>query len=185
MAGKRGRKWSAWSGAGWTLLEALFCLLLVGAVAGWGLPTFATVSRNAAQTSRVNLFIQAVYLARSEAIKRNGVVSLCPTPDGTVCLPTADWRSGWLVFVNTDRDSPAARDPGEELLHVYEPWDDGHILSNRSTLSFRPYGQMGVTATVAFCDDRGAAAAKAVIISQTGRPRITTRSASGGPLPCL
>jgi type IV fimbrial biogenesis protein FimT len=163
----------------------LVCLLLIGVVAGWGLPTFGTVSRNAAQTSRVNLFIQAVYLARSEAIKRNGVVSLCPTADGALCQPAADWRSGWLVFVNTDRDSPAARDPDEELLHVYEPWDGGHILSNRSTLSFRPFGQVGVTATVAFCDDRGAAAAKAVIISQTGRPRIATRSASGGPLPCL
>ena len=185
MAGTGGRGRSVDAEAGWTLLELLACLLVIGIVTGWGLPTFATVSRNAAQTSRVNLFIQAVYLARSEAIKRNGVVSICPTPDGITCQPAADWRSGWLIFVNDDRDSPAARDPDEELLRVYEPWDDGHILSNRSTLSFRAYGQVGVTATVAFCDDRGAAAAKAVIISQTGRPRIATRSASGGELPCL
>jgi type IV fimbrial biogenesis protein FimT len=185
MAGTRGRRRRDDAAAGWTLLEMLVCLLVIGIVAGWGVPTFGTVSRNADQTSRVNLFIQAVYLARSEAIKRNGVVSLCPTADGTLCQPAADWRSGWLVFVNEDRDSPAMRDPGEEVLHVYEAWDGGHILSNRSTLSFRAFGQVGVTATVAFCDDRGAAAAKAVIISQTGRPRISTRSASGGPLPCL
>jgi type IV fimbrial biogenesis protein FimT len=185
MAGTGGRRRSGGAGAGWTLLELLVTLLVIGVLAGWGLPTFATVSRNAAQTSRVNLFIQAIYLARSEAIKRNGVVSLCPTANGAFCQPGNDWRSGWLVFVNDDRDSPAIRDPGEELLQVYEPWDGGHILSNRSTLSFRAYGQVGVTATVAFCDDRGAAAAKAVIISQTGRPRIATRSASGGALPCL
>ena len=185
MEGDQVRNRPARATAGWTLLELLICLSLVGLILGWGLPSFGTVSRNAAQTSRVNLFIQAIYLARSEAIKRNGVVSLCPTFDGTSCQPAADWQSGWLIFVNDDRDSPAARDPDEELLRVYEPWDGGHILSNRSTLSFRAYGQMGVTATVAFCDDRGAAAAKAVIISQTGRPRIATRSASGGPLPCL
>lgn len=185
MDGNQARIRPAHAAAGWTLLELLACLVILGTVAGWGLPSFATVSRNAAQTSRVNLFIQAVYLARSEAIKRNGVVSLCPSVDGMSCQPAADWRSGWLIFVNDDRDSPAARDPDEELLRVYEAWDDGHILSNRSTLSFRPYGQMGVTATVAFCDDRGAAAAKAVIISQTGRPRVATRNPSGGPLPCL
>jgi type IV fimbrial biogenesis protein FimT len=185
MEGKRRRGVRARTGSGWTLVELMACVVVLGLVAGWGLPTFGTLARNAAQTSQVNLFIQAVYLARSEAIKRNGVVSLCPSLDGWSCSPGGDWRTGWLVFVNGDRDSPAARDSGEELLRVYAPWDDGHILSNRSTLSFRAYGQVGVTATVAFCDDRGAAAAKAVIISQTGRPRISLRSASGGPLPCL
>lgn len=169
---------------GVSLLELMIVLLLVGSVLAWGLPTFATSSRNAAQTAEVNLFVQAVYLARSEAIKRNGVVSLCPTTDGATCTPSADWRQGWLVFVNDDHDSPAIRDAGEALLRVYASWDAGHILSNRSTLSFRAFGQVGVTATVTFCDQRGSAKAKAVIIGQTGRPRISTRNSSGGALTC-
>jgi type IV fimbrial biogenesis protein FimT len=111
-------------------------------------------------------------------------VSLCPSRNGNTCTPDADWRTGWLVFVNTDRDSPAARDAGEDLLRVYAAWDAGHILSNRTTLSFRPFGQMGVTATVTFCDDRGSPGARAVIISQTGRPRVSSRNASGGALTC-
>lgn len=111
-------------------------------------------------------------------------MSLCPSRNGSTCSPSAQWTTGWLIFVNLDRDSPAARDADEPVLRVYEPWDAGHITSNRSTLSFRPFGQMGVTATVTFCDDRGSRAARAVIISQTGRPRISSRSASGGSLVC-
>ena len=161
-------------------------MAIVGGLVGWGVPTFREVQRNSARTREVNQFIQAVYLARSEAIKRNGVVSLCPSLDGDGCAPTGTpWHSGWIVFVNSDRDSPAWRDGGETLLRVYAPWARGRVNANRTTLSFRPFGQVGVTATFTFCDDRGPAAARAVIISQTGRPRVSDRSASGGPLTCI
>jgi len=95
------------------------------------------------------------------------------------------WERGWILFVNSDRDSPAFRDPGEEVLRSYPAWTDGHIQANRGTLSFRAFGQMGVTATFAFCDRRGPAAARAVIISQTGRPRVSAKSASGGAIACI
>jgi type IV fimbrial biogenesis protein FimT len=170
---------------GYTLIELIIGLGLIATTLAWGVPSFASLLRNAARTREVNQFIQAVYVARSEAIKRNGVVSLCPSRNGATCSPGLLWSTGWLIFVNLDRDSPAARDPGEPLLRVYEPWDAGHITANRSTLSFRPFGQMGVTATVTFCDDRGSRAARAVIISQTGRPRVASVDGSGRALNCI
>jgi len=171
---------------GFTLPELVFSLAVVAGLLSWGVPSFREFQRNAARTREVNQFIQAVYLARSEAIKRNGVVSLCPSTDGDHCGPGGTpWHAGWIVFVNLDHDSPAVRDDDEELLRVYAPWGGGAVTANRSTLSFRPFGQMGVTATVTFCDERGAAAARAVIISQTGRPRVSSRSASNGPLTCI
>jgi type IV fimbrial biogenesis protein FimT len=169
---------------GHTLPELICALAIIGSVAGWALPSFREVSLDAARTREVNAFLQAIHLARSEALKRNGVVSLCPSPDGTRCAAGTAWQGGWIVFVNQDRDSPAARDAGEALLRAYPAWEDGRIASNRPTLSFRPYGQSGVTATVTFCDVRGSASARAVVISQTGRPRIANRSSSGGALPC-
>ena len=102
----------------------MFTLAIVAGLLGWGLPTFRDLHRNAARTREVNQFIQAVYLARSEAIKRNGVVSLCPSTDGEQCCPAGTpWHRGWIVFVNGDRDAPAERDPGEDLLQVFAPWD--------------------------------------------------------------
>ena len=170
---------------GYTLPELVFTMAIAVGLLGWGVPAFRDLQLNAARTREVNQFIQAVYLARSEAIKRNGVVSLCPSLDGKWCAPSGTpWQRGWVIFVNGDRDSPAIRDSGEELLRVYAPWDRGAVNANRATLSFRPFGQMGVTATVTFCDDRGSSAARAVIISQTGRPRVSSRNASGEALTC-
>jgi type IV fimbrial biogenesis protein FimT len=169
---------------GYTLPEMMCALAILAGLAGWGMPTFRNLSLDAARTREVNQFVQAIYLARSEAVKRNGVVSLCPSPDGTTCVAGTAWHKGWIVFVNLDRDAPAARDSGEELLHVYPAWDTGQIEANRTTLSFRAFGQSGVTATVTFCDDRGSGAARAVIISQTGRPRVSDRASSGSALVC-
>lgn len=171
---------------GFSLTELVFTMAITAGLLGWGIPTFRDVQRNSARTREVNQFVQAVYLARSEAIKRNGVVSLCPSLDGDRCAPVGTpWDRGWIVFVNVDRDAPAARDDGEDLLRVYSPWESGRVDANRDTLSFRPFGQSGVTATFTFCDDRGSAGARAVIISQTGRPRVSDRSASNDPLTCI
>lgn len=170
---------------GFTLAELVFTLAIATGLLGWGVPTFLEVRRDVERTREVNQLVHSVHLARNEAIKRNGVVSLCPSTDGEACAPAGTpWHEGWIVFVNGDRDSPAARDPGEQLLQVQAPWVAGSVLANRATLSFRPYGQTGVTASFTFCDARGPRAARAVIISQTGRPRVSDSDASGAPLKC-
>lgn len=169
---------------GYTLAELLCTLVITAGVAGWALPSFRNLALDAGRSREVVGFLQAIHLARSEAMKRNGVVSLCPSPDGARCDTRAAWHGGWIVFVNSDRDSPPVRDAGEELIRAYPGWEDGRIGSNRSSLSFRPFGQTGVTATVTFCDRRGSASARAVIVSQTGRPRVSDRSPSGGMLSC-
>jgi type IV fimbrial biogenesis protein FimT len=170
---------------GVTLPELVFTLAIAAGLLGWGVPAFRGLRLDAERTREVNQLVQAVHLARSEAIKRNGVVSLCPSSDGALCAPAGTpWQTGWIVFVNADRDSPAARDEGEELLRAYAPWDQGAVSANRPTLSFRSFGQVGTTATFTFCDRRGDGAARAVIISQTGRPRVSDRSASNAPLSC-
>ena len=169
---------------GYTLIEFLCLLGVTAALATWAVPAFSELRLNAARTVAVNGFVQAVHLARSEALKRNGVVSLCPSRDGHRCATGAGWAEGWIVFENLDRDSPAERDDDETLLHSQAAWVGGRVDANRGTLSFRPFGQSGVTATLTFCDPRGGPAARAIVISQTGRPRVADRSSTGGPLSC-
>jgi type IV fimbrial biogenesis protein FimT len=171
--------------AGFSLTELLITLALLGVVTGFTVPTFRTLQLDAVRTRQVNQFVQGIHLARSEAMKRNAVVSLCPSRDASSCASgSTGWEAGWIAFVNVDGDSPAVRDSGEPLLQAYAPWTGGSHRGNRATLSFRAFGQSGVTATYVLCDARGSNAARAVIISQAGRPRVASRTSAGDALDC-
>lgn len=169
---------------GFTLVELATALAVVAVTVAWAAPQLSVWRQEAVLRSAVNRFAQTVFFARSEAIKRSVTVSVCPSSDGERCASSGDWSPGWIVFVNDDRDSPAVRDNGETLLRADPGLADGSVASNRPTLSLRAFGQPAAAATVTFCDSRGGSAGRAVIISQTGRPRIDRRNASGGALRC-
>lgn len=171
---------------GLTLVEMLCTIGIVAILSAVAMPELGHLRRAAARRAAVNDLMHAVFLARSKAIMTNGVVSVCPSTDGSHCGgSSADWSLGWIVFQNTDRDMPPVRDPGEEILHNNSGWLGGTVTSNRDAYSFRPTSQSDVNGTIVFCDPKGKAAdARAVIISHTGRPRIATRDASNRALRC-
>jgi type IV fimbrial biogenesis protein FimT len=147
-----------------------------------GLHTFHLDNQRA---TVVNGFLHSLFLARSEAIKRAQTVSVCRSTDGRNCdARSGDWTGGWIVFANRDRDEPPQRDAGEELIARSDGWPGGSITSNRRAYSFRPATQRVVNGTIVFCDARGSAHARAIIISHTGRPRVAKRDAEGKPLRC-
>jgi type IV fimbrial biogenesis protein FimT len=172
---------------GFSLAELLIAIAIVAILATVAIPSFTTLQQNTQRRASVNNFWHAIFLARSEAIKRNSVVALCKSSNTTRCDNTpGNWSSGWIVFENLDRDSPAQLDNGEPILRIYNanPLISVTSSEGRQTFSFRPVTQSGVTGTITFCDTRGPKEARAIIISQTGRPRQSTKNASGRPLNC-
>lgn len=170
---------------GLTLIELVICLAIVAVLATVAIPSFGEMHKNTLRRSSLNNVWHAIFLARSEAIKRNSVVVLCKSRDATRCDNSpGNWARGWLVFENLDRDEPAQLDAGEPVLRIYDATEQISVSSNRQTFSFRPVAQGAVNGTIVFCDSRGSSAARAIIISHTGRPRHSTRDASNRPLNC-
>lgn len=169
---------------GLTLLELLAALALLAVLLVIAVPSFERFLLESRMVSAVNGLVHAVHLARAIAIQQLRPVVVCRSSDGAGCAPAGDWASGWIVFANDDQDDPPAVDPGEPVLHVMQPLTGAAISSNRPAFVLRPPDQRATNGTVTFCDRRGAAAARAVVVSQTGRPRVSTRSASGQPLDC-
>lgn len=170
---------------GFTLLELLVTVSVLGILTGLAVPAFSTMWLNSQRTVAVNAFIHSVFLARSTALQRGRTVSICRSTDGETCSNgMADWQRGWIVFVNADRDQPPVRDTNEPLLSVFAAWKGGTITSNRVSYSFRPQHNDVLNGTLVFCDRRGPSEARAIIINYAGRPRISTRDSSDRPLRC-
>jgi len=157
-------------------------LAILGALA---VPSFSGLFYDSMRSHAVNSFVHMVFLARSEAMTRGETVTICNSADGAHCAkPGTDWNTGWIAFVNSDRDEPPVRDESEPVLMVQGPWSRGRITANRAAFSFRPHIQGLVNGTVVFCDPRGNETARAVIINHAGRPRLSQRDASDRPLRC-
>jgi type IV fimbrial biogenesis protein FimT len=170
---------------GMTLIEMLTAIAVIGTLSALAAPSFSNMRHDAGRTTAVNDFFHAIFLARSEAIKRGEVVSVCKSTDQETCANRgAQWAAGWIVFANTDRDDLPERDRDEPLIAVYAGWRGGEITSNRQAYSFRPYTQGVVNGTIVFCDARGSKHARAIIISHTGRPRVAKVDADNKPLRC-
>src|SRR5688500_6552686 len=114
---------------GFSLVELLVVMAVVGIVAAWAMPSFQGIIRNNRVTPEAANLKVGLMLARSEAIKRNRRVAICSSSDGASC--TGAWNDGWIVFVDTDADS--ARANTEELIRVGQSDDDISIASSEAT----------------------------------------------------
>jgi type IV fimbrial biogenesis protein FimT len=170
---------------GFTLIELLATIAIGAVLLGLAAPAFRGFLQDGQRTADVNGFVLAIQVARSEASKRGRNIVVCPTADRRRCTDFERGApSGWMVFVNEDDVYPPERAPLEPLLFVHEAQMRGRIVGNRPYFELRPPFHRSLNGTVVFCDGRGPTAARAVIVSYTGRPRVDTVDADGRPLVC-
>lgn len=170
---------------GMTLVELVSVCALLAVIAAWAAPGFHELFLNARRTEQVNGLLRALHAARSAAILRAEPVVLCKSRDGRQCSTDASpWTLGWIVFANSDSDSPPKVDRGEEILMRQGAVPRFAVFANRNAVTYWPVALAGTTVSFVFCDERGAREARAIIVSYTGRPRISNRDASGRALVC-
>lgn len=169
---------------GLTLVEILIVMSLLAVLTTIALPLFRDVLQEARMTAAVNALVHSIHLAHQNSHTSGREVVLCRSIDGAGCLGSGDWGDGWIVFANLDRDDPPVVDSDEPVLQTSGPQALHSITSNRRSYVVRPFSLRSTNGTVIFCDRRGSARARAVILSYTGRPRVSRQTADGHPLSC-
>lgn len=86
------------SARGFTLVELVVALAILAILVAVGVPTFSDATLGSRLGSTANNLVVSLYLARSEAIKRNTIVRVCPSTDGSTCATSASWQTGWIVM---------------------------------------------------------------------------------------
>jgi type IV fimbrial biogenesis protein FimT len=169
---------------GYSLYELLMTLTLVAIVIGLGLPSFAGITARNRQHAEINALFHAIHVARKESIMRRRVVSLCPSVDAISCQPSKDWSTGWLMFANHDGDEPPQIDAGEPLLQTHTVGENVKITANRRGFTLRATQKRATNGTFVVCDEAGRIAPKALVVSYTGRPRVTLKTTRGESYNC-
>jgi type IV fimbrial biogenesis protein FimT len=166
----------------------LIVLVIAAIILGLGSPSFSDFRRNSRLTSAANELLVSGQRARTEAIKRQGIVSICPSAAPGDPEPACGGASfsGWITFVDTDGD--CVRSAGEDVLHADGPLEHSVIANaNGSCISFasngfaRSIGGPSDASRILFCDAQwgtdeqpstGLSSARGIAISHTGRAEI-------------
>ena len=175
--------WKVWSGletSGFTALELLITVAILGLVTSLAVPALRDFVLEKRAVSGLNEFMAAVNFARNEAVRRGVSVTLCASVSPQAVKPACDarkrWESGWVLFADYDRN--ARLDPGtgacligkDCLLRVWDGIDDMTLRARRVRMTFDSLGAArGFNATWRLCDERGVQAARAVILAPSGR----------------
>lgn len=163
---------------GFTLIEILVVVSILGILTALALPSFNdTIEAQAAMSEfrRINTMLN---LARSEAIKRGGNVSICASDDGLDC-DLNNWSNGYIIFVDNNGDANGAAgtiDAGDEVIRAYNA--AGSSSNITMTVGMLTYNSMGFSATggtqtFKICpDSNNANNARSLEILPSGRGRL-------------
>ena len=166
---------------GFTLYELLVTLLLLAVLVSVGLPSFDAMLARNRQAIEINALFHAFHLARKESIMRRKVVTLCPSEDGRDCSESSNWSSGWIM---SREPGPAELDSPNPVLLAHSVAEGMQVTANRRAFTLRATVRRSTNGTIVVCDAQDRVPPKALIVSYTGRPRVSFERRDGTPWSC-
>jgi len=165
---------------GFTLIELMITLLIAAILLSQAVPSFMTMLQNNRITTQVNDYVTSLNVARSEAVKRGGRITVCKSANNAACTNAGNWEQGWIIFNDTDND--AVVDAGEEVIRAHGALEAGITLVGSvniaNYISFVGTGFSQLTdgnaqnGELVMCDSRGFGSdARAIVLSASGSAR--------------
>lgn len=125
---------------GVTLIELMVVVAITAILAAVAVPQFTQFIGSRAIDAQVSALASSMRLARSEALKRNIPVTLCPSAAPEVANPTCaggqEWSTGWLVF--TDLGVSGQIDGNDTIIRVQSGFPgSGGMTANTPNFTLR------------------------------------------------
>ena len=130
--------------AGFTLIELVVTVAIIGVVATIAVPSMQGLLRNNRLNAAAGELSAALQLARSEATRRNAAVTICNSTNGTTCAAGTAWTR-WIVV---GRDRFAAVD---DVMRDESPLGGLQVSGPAAGIRFRPSGLIDAQTMVTVC----------------------------------
>jgi type IV fimbrial biogenesis protein FimT len=169
---------------GFTLLELMIAVAVVGIVAAIGYPGMTAIISNGRLGGAANEMVATLQLARLEAVRLNRTVTVCRSVDGASCSAGAVWN-GWITIADVDRDGAvddilrASSVPAAVQLRASTAIQGSRIAFGSDGLAHVAGGSL-LNAWVAVCIPGDGPEGGQRRISIAGGSRISTRSENRG-----
>jgi type IV fimbrial biogenesis protein FimT len=155
---------------GLSLVELLVALGIAALLLSLSVPSLSRLRAEWLVRGAAGQILAGLQLARRVALARGQSVTLCPTVDG--------WRCGfpsrqWMLFANSGGGSDARREAGEPILRQWQLSPAVSISGTRGYAAFQPQTSAAATLTFVFCYGAWPQARRELVVSQTGRPRVS------------
>lgn len=162
---------------GFTLTELLVTLAIASLLLALAGPAFTRQRAQAALRSASGQTMAALHLARRLALARGQSVTVCPSADGQRCGFNG---TEWLLFANTAGGTDSRLEGGEELIRRWTLPAGVNVSGTRGYAAFQPRPGAAATVTFEFHHRAAPGAARRVVVSQTGRPRVVIQTHETG-----
>ncbi|MGJ7493747.1 GspH/FimT family pseudopilin [Variovorax sp. RT4R15] len=126
---------------GFTLIELMVVVAIVAILTMIASPSFVGLIQTNRVSAELNSFVGDLQFARSEAIKQGVPVSVCASSNGTSCLASNTWQSGWMVF--TDLNASGTVTAGDTVLRKRPSWTGGDTFSAAPSITAVTYSRDG------------------------------------------
>ena len=156
---------------GFTLVELIVVILVIGIVVGWAYPGFVGLVKQVRYNQSRDTLVDAISMARNEAIFNGRIVVACASSniygaDPKCSVDQLNWNAGWMIYqecdndttldqtaLNCDLDSNGEADSPERIIQTFEPPDFSLTKREDSAITFFPAGM--VDRATAFRVDTG------------------------------
>jgi type IV fimbrial biogenesis protein FimT len=172
------------AGAGFTIIEIMVTLTVLGVLITVALPSITKLIQDSRIRSQANDLMTSLAIARSESAKQGVRVTVCTSSNYTSCNGggASAWKSGYILFADVNANGTV--DAGDTVLRIGDPLSGRNTLVSSGfnapaaadTIQFRPSGNTNLPAaggSFKLCDSRVGSFGRLITLGVTGRTSST------------
>lgn len=159
---------------GFTLIELLVALVVMTILTVGTIGGLSKLSRHYQRTTTLQRLISGLHLAKTVAITRQSIVTVCPLNATKHCAK--DWTLPIAVFL--DSSNYRRLTTPSNLLRILSPPEHALLIAKPARKAYFQFEASGMTngtpGHISYCPDNSSVEAIKLVISRVGRLRLGT-----------